>query len=85
LGRLEALFGALNPPWRRGWRTRTTNDIVLFRLPATRLGKARHGTEIYEQWQGPNNRARVNNLVKWDCGWWHKYTNKQARAHWYKS
>ena len=29
-------------------------------------------------------RARVNNLVKWDRGWWHKYT-KQARVPQYKS
>jgi len=21
----------------------------------------------------PKKRARVKNLVKWDCGWWHKY------------
>jgi len=32
-------------------RTPTTNDIVLFRSPATWTRKARHGTKIYEQWQ----------------------------------
>jgi len=40
-----------------------TNDIVLFRSPATWTRKARNGTKIYEQWQGPKNRARVNKLV----------------------
>jgi len=46
---------------------------------ATRTRKARHGTKIYEQWNGPKKRVRVNNLVKWDRVWWHKYT-KQARS-----
>jgi len=32
-------------------RMPTTNDIVLFRSPATWRRKARHGTQIYEQWQ----------------------------------
>ena len=45
-------------------RTPTTNDIVLFRSPVTGTRKARHGTKIYEEWQGPKKRARVNNLVK---------------------
>jgi len=63
-----------DPPWRRDWRTSTTNDIVLSRSPATWTWKARHGTKIYEQWQGPNNIFLVNNLLKWDRGWWHKYT-----------
>jgi len=58
-------------------RTPTTNDIVLFRSLATWTRKARHRTKIYEQWHGPMKRARVNNLVEWDSGWWHKYT-KQA-------
>jgi len=58
-------------------RTLITNDIVIFRSPATSTRKARHGTKINEQWQGPKKRARVNNLVKWDRGWWHKRT-KQA-------
>jgi len=58
-------------------RMPTTNDIVLFRSPAAWTRKARHGTKIYEQWQGTNKGARVNNLVKWDRGWWNKYT-KQA-------
>jgi len=60
--------------------TLTTNDIVLFRSPATWTPKARHGTKIYEQWQGPRKRARVNNLVKWDrgCGWWHKHRNQAS-------
>jgi len=49
-------------------RTRTANDFVLFRSPATWRRKATHGTKIYEQWQGPKKRARVNNLVKWDRG-----------------
>jgi len=40
----------------------TANDIVLFRSPATWTRKARHRTKIYEQWQGPKNRGRVNNL-----------------------
>jgi len=34
-------------------------------------------TKIYQQWQGPMKRARVNNFMKWDRGWWHAYT-KQA-------
>jgi len=55
-------------------RTPTTIDIILFRALATWTRKARHGTKIYEQRQGRNNRARVNNLVKWDRGWWHKHT-----------
>jgi len=54
-------------------RTHTTNNIVLFRSPATWLRKARHETKIYEQWQGSKKRARVNNLVKWDRGWWPNY------------
>jgi len=58
-------------------RTPTTNDIVLFRSPATWTRKARRGTKIHDQWQGPNKRARVNNLVKWDRRRWHNYT-KQA-------
>jgi len=33
--------------------------------------------KIYEQRQGPKQRCRVNNLVKWDRGWRHKHT-KQA-------
>ena len=40
--------------------------IALFRLPATWARKARHGMKLYEHWQGPKERARVNNLVK--CG-----------------
>ena len=32
-------------------RSPTTNDIVLFRSPATWTWKARCGTQIYEQWQ----------------------------------
>jgi len=31
-------------------RTPTTNDIVLFRSPATWTRKGRQGTKIYEQW-----------------------------------
>jgi len=27
----------------------------------------------------PKKRARVNKAVKWDRGWWHKYT-KQASS-----
>jgi len=75
------------------YRTSTTNDIVsiikmiifycgimvLFRLPATWTWKARHGTKIHEQWQSPKKRARVNNLMKWERGWRHKYT-KQASS-----
>jgi len=57
--------------------TPTTNDIVLFRSPATWTRTTRHGTKIYEQWQGPKKRVRVNNLVNWDHGWWNKHT-KQA-------
>jgi len=58
-------------------RTPTTNDIVLFRSSVTWTRKARHWTKIYEQWQGPKKRTRVNNLAKWDRGWWNKHT-KQA-------
>jgi len=65
-------------------RTPTTNDIILSRSPTTWTRKARHGTKIYEQWQGPKKRARVNNLVKWDRQWWHKYT-KQASVLRYKN
>jgi len=43
-------------------RTPTTNDIVLFRSPARWTRKARHGTKIYEQWQGPKKRARFSKL-----------------------
>jgi len=57
-------------------KTPATIDIVLFRSPATWTRKAWHGTKIYEQWQGPKKRARANNLVKWDRGWWHKYTKQ---------
>jgi len=58
-------------------RTPTMNDIVLFRSLQAWTRKARHWPKIYEQWQGPKKRVRVNNLVKWDRGWWYKYT-KQA-------
>jgi len=61
-----------------------TNDIVLFRSPATWTRKARQARKICEQWQGPTKRARFNNLMKWDHGWWHKYA-KQARFLQYKS
>jgi len=27
---------------------------------------------------GPKKRVRVNKVVKWDRGWWHKYTRKLA-------
>jgi len=37
-------------------RAPTTNDILLFRSPATWTRKARHRTKIYEQWQGPKKR-----------------------------
>jgi len=47
-------------------KTPTTNDIVSFRSPATWTREARCGTKIYEQWQSAKERARVNNLVKWD-------------------
>jgi len=60
-------------------RTPSTNHIVLFRPPATWTRKARHGTQIYEQWQGPKKRTRVNSLVKWDCRWWHKYTKQESK------
>jgi len=58
-------------------RTPITNDIVLFKSPATWTRKARYGKKIYEYF--PKKRAQVNNLVKWDRGWWHKYT-KQASS-----
>jgi len=54
-------------------RTPTTNDIVLFWSPATWTRKARCGTKIYEQWRDPMKRVRVNNFVKPNRGWWHKY------------
>jgi len=44
-------------------RMPTTNNIVLFRSPVTWTRKARHETKIYEQWQVPKKRARVNKLV----------------------
>jgi len=65
-------------------RTFITISIVLFKSPATWTWKARHGTKIYEQWQGTKKRARVNNVVKWDRGWWNKHT-KQACVLRYKS
>jgi len=33
-------------------RMPTTNDIALFRSPATWTWKARNDTKMYEQWQG---------------------------------
>ena len=36
-------------------------------------------TQIYEQTKRTLKRARVNNLVKWDRGQWHKYI-KQASS-----
>jgi len=60
-------------------RTPTTNDIVVFRPPTTWTQKARHGTKICEQWQGPVERGWVNILVKWGRGWWHNHKHtKQA-------
>jgi len=47
-------------------------------LPTTWMRKARHATKIYEQWQGPKKRARVNNLVIWDREWWHKDTKQPS-------
>jgi len=58
-------------------RTLATNDIL---IQVTWTRKARHGTKIHEQWKGPQKRARVNNVVKWDSGWWHKHTT-QASSH----
>ena len=58
--------------WAREKRERTKSwerllrTTVLFRSPATWTRKARHGTKLYEQWQGPKERARVNYLLKWD-------------------
>jgi len=49
-------------------RTPTTNDIFLFKSPATWTGKSRHTTKIYEQWQGPLKKSRLNNLV--EVGQW---------------
>jgi len=59
-------------------RTPTTNDILLFRSHATWMRKARHATKVYEQWKGPNKRARVNNLVKWERGWWHLHRKRAS-------
>jgi len=58
-------------------KTSTTNDIVLFRSHETWTRKARYWTKIYEHWQGPSKSVRVNNLVKWERGWWNKHA-KQA-------
>jgi len=58
-------------------RRPATNAIVLFRSLATSTRKVRHGRKIYEQWQGPKKRARVNYLVKWGHGWWHEYTKQE--------
>jgi len=55
----------------------TTNDFVLFRSPAT-WPEARHETKIYEQWQVPKKKAWVNNLAKWNRGWWNKHTKKAS-------
>jgi len=44
-------------------KTLATNDIVLFRSPATWTRKARHGTKVFELRQGPKKWARVNTLV----------------------
>jgi len=51
--------------------------ILFYSRPATCTREARHRTKIYEQWKCPKIRGRVNNLVKWDRGWWNKHT-KQA-------
>jgi len=40
-------------------RTPTTNDIVVFRSPATWTRKARYGTKMYEQWQGPKKESEL--------------------------
>ena len=40
--------------------------------------KARHETKMYEHWQGPIERVRVNILNQWS-EWWHKCT-KQASS-----
>jgi len=31
-----------------------------------------------DNWQDLKQRGRVNNLVKWDRGWWHKYTKQTS-------
>jgi len=35
-------------------------------------------TKIYEQWHGTMKRARANNSVKWDHGWWPVADPEQA-------
>jgi len=42
-------------------------------------------TKMYEKWQCPMRRARVNNLVKWDRGSGTNIHSKQARVLQYKS
>jgi len=63
-------------------RTPTTNDVVLFRSPATWTWKAGHETKIYEQWQDTKKRARINNLKKWHrpLGGATNIQSKQARV-----
>jgi len=74
--------------WARVKRERTKSWERLLRTVLFYSGHLQHERErtgmerkyMYsDNWQGPKKRGRVNNLVKWDPGWWHKYT-KQARV-----
>jgi len=40
-------------------RTSATNDIVLFRSPATWTREDRHGKKIYEQWQSQRKEPEL--------------------------
>ena len=62
-------------------RMPTMNDIVSFWSPATRTRKARQGTIIYEQRQGPKERGRVKNVLQWDRGGGTNIQSKQASLH----
>jgi len=40
-------------------RTSSTNNVVLFSSGHLQLQKARHGTNIYEQWQGLMKNEKI--------------------------
>jgi len=50
-------------------RTPTTNDIILFRSPATWTWKARHETKIYEQWHAQRKQPELTTWRSWTGPW----------------
>jgi len=75
-----------NEAWAKAIERRLSVLRAYFFIQATckRTREARHGTKIYEHWQGSMQRALVNNVNQWS-EWWHKYTNKQAHVLQYKA